>query len=82
MIREMQASEAKTRLLRILDDVERGDTVIITRRGRRIARLIPEVDGRKEEIHQALEDMRALRQRVGRVSLKELLSSIHEGHKY
>jgi prevent-host-death family protein len=82
MIREYQASEAKTHLLRILDDVERGDTIIITRRGRRIARLVPDPARRQEEIDKAIEGIRALRRRVGRVSVKDILSSIHEGHKY
>ena len=82
MIQEFQASNLKTHLLRILDDVERGDTIIITRRGRRIARLVPEAPRRQEEIDQAIEDMRALGRRIGRVSVKDILSSIHEGHQY
>jgi prevent-host-death family protein len=82
MIREVQASEAKTHLLRILDEVERGDTIIITRHGRPVARLIPEEERRQEEIDQAIESIRALGRRTGRISLKELLASRHEGHKY
>ena len=39
VIREIQASETKTHLLQILDEVERGETVIITRHGRPIALL-------------------------------------------
>ena len=34
-------SEAKARLSAILDQIERGDEVVITRMGRPIARLIP-----------------------------------------
>ena len=41
-MREIHASEAKTHLPQILDQVERGETVIITRHGRAIARLVPE----------------------------------------
>jgi len=40
-MREIQASDAKTHLPRILDDVERGETVRITRHGRPIARIVP-----------------------------------------
>ena len=82
MLREIQASEAKAKLLRILDDVERGETVIITRRGKRIARVVPEREPRQEDIDRAIESIKALRKRVGKASIKEILSSIHEGHKY
>lgn len=53
-MREIQASEAKVHLPQLLDDVERGETLIITRHGRRIARIVPEVDRRQEEIDKAL----------------------------
>ena len=35
------AYEAKTHLPRLLDEVERGRTVVITRHGRPVARLVP-----------------------------------------
>ena len=53
-MREIQASEAKVHLPQLLDDVERGETLIITRHGRRIARIMPEVDRRQEEMDKAL----------------------------
>lgn len=81
-MREIQASEAKTHLPQLLDEVERGETVVITRHGRPIARLVPEIERRQAEIDQALESIRALRKQIGRVPLDELLSSRHEGHKY
>ncbi|HVL37084.1 MAG TPA: type II toxin-antitoxin system prevent-host-death family antitoxin [Burkholderiales bacterium] len=33
--------EAKTKLAELLDKVEAGETVVITRRGRPVARLVP-----------------------------------------
>jgi prevent-host-death family protein len=39
MTREVQASEAKTHLPQLLDEVERGETIIITRHGQAIARI-------------------------------------------
>lgn len=81
-MREMQASEAKTHLPRLLDEVERGETIVITRHGRPIARLVPEPDRRQAEIDEALEGIRAIRKRTGRITLDELLSARHEGHKY
>jgi prevent-host-death family protein len=81
-MREIQASEAKTHLPQLLDDVERGDIIVITRHGRAIARLIPEMDRRREEIDQAILGIKALRKRTGKVTVEELLSARHEGHPY
>ena len=82
-MREIQASEAKTHLPQILDDVERGETVVITRHGRGIARLVPEATRRQTEIDEAVESILALRKRLkGKITLEEILSSRHEGHRY
>jgi prevent-host-death family protein len=81
-MREVQASDAKTHLPRLLDDVERGETVIITRHGRAIARLVPDAHRRQAEVDRAIESIRALRKHTGRITLAELLSARHEGHKY
>ena len=81
-MREIQASEAKTHLPRILTAVERGETIIITRHGRAIARIVPEARDRKAEISKALDDLKALGRQVGKITVAEILSARHEGHKY
>lgn len=81
-MREIQASEAKTHLPQLLDEVERGETIVITRHGRPIARLVPEVERRQVEIARAIESIRARRRRTGRITAEELLSARHEGHRY
>jgi prevent-host-death family protein len=80
-MREVQASEAKTHLPELLDDVERGATLIITRHGRPIARLVPETDRRQVEIDRAIERMQARRRRTSRITVEELLSARDEGRK-
>ena len=80
-MRQIQASEAKTKFLQLLDDVERGDTLIITRHGKPIARLSPETERRQAEIEAAMEGIRALRPKFGRITVKELLSARDEGRK-
>ena len=80
-MREIQASEAKVHLPQLLDDVERGETLIIKRHGRRIARIVPEVDRRQEEIDKALAGIQALRKRTGRITSRELVSARDEGRK-
>ena len=82
MMRDIQASDAKTHLPQILDEVERGETVRITRHGRAVARIVPEASRRQEEIDRAIESIKALRRRTGKLTLDELLAFRHEGHKY
>ena len=41
MIRTLTASEAKAKLLALLDEVAAGDVVEITKHGRPVARLVP-----------------------------------------
>jgi prevent-host-death family protein len=85
-LREVQASEAKTHLPQLLDEVERGATIVITRHGRRIARLVPEAARRQQEIDEALDAIEALgreiRKEHGAMTTEEILSLRHEGHKY
>lgn len=80
-MREIPASDAKAHLAQLLDDVERGETLVITRRGRAIARLVPEAHRRREEIDQAIDSIKAVRKRTGNITVDELLSARHEGHK-
>jgi prevent-host-death family protein len=80
-MRQIQASEAKTHLLQLLDAVEGGETIVITRHGRRIARIVPEKSLRQDEIQQAMANIRALRRRTGRISVAELLSARDEGRR-
>jgi len=81
-MREIQASEAKTHLPQLLDEIERGETIIITRHGRAIARLIPEEKLRRGGRIEAVERLKALRATMPQVPLAELLSMRHEGHKH
>jgi prevent-host-death family protein len=80
-MREIQASEAKVHLPQLLDDVERGETVVITRHGRPIARIVPEIDRQQEEIDKALAGIRGRRGRTDRISVDELLSARNEGRR-
>jgi len=75
----IQASEAKTHFLRILDKVEQGETIVITRHGRTIARIVPDSEIDHARVRQAIEGMRSLRKKIGRLSLEEILSARDEG---
>ena len=73
--------EAKTHLPHLLDRVAHGESLIITRHGRPVARLVP-VDTRRERAREAAARIVERRRHLGRVPLAELLASTHEGHRY
>jgi prevent-host-death family protein len=81
-MREFQASEAKARLASLLDAVERGETIVITRHGKPIARIVPEVDLRQAEIDRVIAEIEEFRRTMPSIPLEELLSARHEGHEY
>jgi prevent-host-death family protein len=81
-MREVQASEAKAHLPSLLDAVERGETVIITRHGKPIARIVPEADRRQAEFDRVIAEIEEFRKTMPRIPLEELLAARHEGHKY
>ena len=81
-MREIQASEAKTHLPSLLDEVERGETLIITRHGKPIARIVPEATVRQAEVSRALAEIDDLRKTMPNLSVDDILSARHEGHKY
>jgi prevent-host-death family protein len=81
-MREVRASEAKTHLPRLLDEVEHGETIVITRRGWRIARIVPEVQRRYDEVDEAIADLKELGKETGKATPDEILSLIRTGRKY
>ena len=57
--------EAKTKLAELLDKVEAGDVVTITRRGKPVARLVPvKSDDEQERLRELIEEIK--RTRVGK----------------
>jgi prevent-host-death family protein len=81
-MRSIQSSEAKTHLPQLLDEVERGETLVITRHGRPIARLVPDAEARQADRLRAIEEIRELRTKNGPVTVEEILSWRDEGRRY
>ena len=77
----VQASAAKASLAELLDEVERGQTIVITRHGRPVARLIPDEEERRRQIAQARAEIEAMRNQAPRVTSKEILAWRDEGRK-
>lgn len=83
---QIQASEAKTRFLQLLSQVEEGKSFVITRHGKPVARLSPEAEHRsaerQAEIERAIAAIRALGRGNGSITVAEILSARDEGRKY
>lgn len=83
-MREVGAFEAKNTLGALLTLVEQGEEIIITRRGKSVARLVPNVSG--FDRMQAMDAMRRIRARakafkVGPFNWDEWKSYRDEGRK-
>ena len=77
--------EAKTHLPRLLERVEHGETITITRHGKPIARLVPaEPTARRPEIAEVIEAMRIFQEQEAPslgddLSIRDL---IEEGRRF
>ena len=74
--------EAKTHLSALIERVERGDEITITRRGIPVARLVPPIERRsKVDLRRVAEEIFELRKgvRLKGVTIKQL---IEEGRRY
>lgn len=81
-MREVQSSEAKAHLPQLLSEVERGETIVITRHGRAIARLVPEAEQRASEVRRTMEQIAAFRETMPVMTTADILAARHEGHRH
>ena len=81
-MREVGAFEAKTHLSALLDEAVRGETIIITSRGRPVARLTaPQVHDLQAAIP-AVKTLRDLRKRIDWVTTQDILQMRNEGRPW
>jgi prevent-host-death family protein len=66
-MREVGAFEAKNKLGQLLDLVERGEEIIITRHGKQVARLVPPKQALNRD--QARAAIRRIRERAEKLKL-------------
>ncbi len=76
------AFEAKTHFSQVLNRVERGETIDITRRGHTVARIVPVEQSDREQAKSALKRMKDRRKHLKTAPIADLLETIHEGHRY
>jgi prevent-host-death family protein len=74
-MRTIGAYEAKTHLPRLLDEVERGEQITITKHGRPVAILVPPSRTGVADPESLLERMRELRKgnRLRGITIRELI---------
>lgn len=79
------AYDAKSRLSELLDRVEKGEQIIITRHGRPVARLVPEGRADRSAARAALEQLAAYRNelvaRGVHFTTEEILAMRDEGRR-
>ena len=78
-MKTVQASEAKAKFLSLLDDVERGETILVTRHGKPIARIEPEQDDRRARMKAALDAATRLRKSLkAGITIEDVVADIRE----
>jgi len=80
-VKEVGAFEAKNKLGQLLDRVEAGEEVVITRRGKPVAKLVPPVPLlNREQAREAAQEIREMSRGVtlGGLKIKDL---INEGRR-
>ncbi len=87
-MRKLSAFEAKTRFGELLDRVEHGEEIVITRHKRPIARVVPEAAPSLDSVKRCVEGLRALQERIrkrgrgeAKLSAAEVRSAIERGRQ-
>jgi prevent-host-death family protein len=79
-MKQVGVYNAKTHLTKLLDEVEQGEMITITRHGKPVARLVPITPPRRD-VSQVIEEILAARKgrTLGGVAIREL---IEEGRRF
>ena len=78
-MKQVEAAIAEVQLEELLDEVERGETIAITRHGKPIARIVPDPARRQEEIDAAIAGIKELRKHTKRTTVEEIIAWKNEG---
>lgn len=83
-MRTLTLAETKAHLSAVVDQVQAGEEVVITRRGRRVARIVPERNLDADEARALLEELRDFvrAQPEQRTPASVLVGEIRQGARY
>ncbi len=74
------AFEAKTRFSALIDEAERGETIVVTKKGRPVAQIGPvKAKALRTKPEDAMKNLLAMNFRLGGVSVRKL---IEDGRRY
>jgi prevent-host-death family protein len=80
-MKQIQSSIAKAQFAELLDQVERGETIVITRHGKPIARLVPDEEARRARVAEAIEGIKELRKHTKPATIEEIIAWKNEGRR-
>ena len=78
---DVETADAKIQVSGLFDEVERGETLVLTRHGREIATISPEVVFQRSEVAETLRELTEFRRTRGRATVEEILSWRDEGRR-
>ena len=74
-MKSVGAYQAKTHLYELLDEVSRGASITITRKGAPVAMMAPPPPRRKEDVGETIRKLKEFRKGItlGKISVRELI---------
>lgn len=78
----VRSTDAEEHLPQLLDEVEQGEIVVITRNGNRIARIVPEAQRDADKVRDAIEAIKLFGRQSGTIAVSEILSARDEGRRH
>lgn len=82
-MKHVTLAEARANITALLDEVERGETITISRDGTAEQRpFAPFDESRREDARRAIEELKQLRKANGPVTVEEILSWRDEGRRF
>ena len=80
-MKHLSVSEAKAKFSEMLDQVEHGETIAITRHGKVIAHIAPNSDAKRLSARKAIEGIIELRKHTKPVTVEEIIAWKNEGRE-
>lgn len=76
------AFEAKTHLSHLLERVACGESIVITKHGIAVAKLVPFKEAPAKNLHKVVEEINQLRASLPSIPSKDIKKLIEEGRKH
>jgi prevent-host-death family protein len=81
-MKHVNLSDARARFAELLEEVERGETLVISRDGEPIADAPPAEDRRRAEARKAIEEIKEARKTAPHATVEEILQWRDEGRRF